>query len=101
MKNCEESREFYTPLFKQSLSNPAYLVLAYEDLASNAQAVFDKLVFPFLNKPSTPVRSRSVKQNTQPLRKVIENYKEIEAFIYHPLTQLEHEPVERIAVHAA
>ena len=54
-------------------------MIAYEDLAADAQGVFDAKIFPFLRLRSFPIFTAMVKHNTRPLKKFLENFEELKA----------------------
>ena len=56
----------------------AFVCCAYEDLVSDSAAVMNR-VFAFLELPSTPVNSESVRQNPGNLQRKIANYAAIPA----------------------
>jgi hypothetical protein len=52
-------------------------IVAYEDIASNAQEVFDSSVHPFLGTEGARVETALVKQRNRPVEEVVENFEEI------------------------
>lgn len=81
------TKAFYEGLFKYSWFKDFSIVVSYEDLAENAQEIFNETVFPFLRVPPSPVQSCMIKQNTRPLCQLIENYQEIAPFVHHPMSR--------------
>ena len=93
---CQKTKAFYEELFRQDWLGDCSLVLSYEDLAGDAQDVFEESVFPFLKLPVAVVQNGLIKQNTRDLRELIENYEEIELFVHHPSARQEY-PTQRRA----
>ncbi len=102
---CVNTKMFYTKLLKEEWLKSCSVVLSYEDLAGDVQALFNESVFPFLKFSPTPIQSDMVKQNTKDPREFIENYEEIEPYLSHPLAWQEYSgervPVLEPALHVA
>jgi hypothetical protein len=55
--------------------------ISYEELAKNAQGIFDRKILPVFNLPSSPVKTRYHKQNPFAISEIIENYSEVKEMI--------------------
>jgi len=53
------------------------LIVQYENLAQDAQGVFDRDVFPFLGVASVPVSASLIKQNNRTCAEVVLNYSDV------------------------
>lgn len=77
----ESYRERQISRYRMALSDEwigdRVLTLEYETLAARPQEVFRDGVCPFLGAEYRPVGTDMVKQNTRPLRNVVENYDEL------------------------
>jgi len=73
---------FYKGLSGKKWLKDCSIKVSYEDLADDAQKVFDELIFPFLRLPQSKVSSPARKQSPDELRKIVENYREIEPFLF-------------------
>ncbi len=54
------------------------VLISYEQLAEQPQALFDRTVFPFLGLKPRTIQTDLRKQNTRSLREIVENYDEVE-----------------------
>lgn len=71
-------KEWRLRALKRCSTRPVFDV-TYENLIQAPQAHLDR-IFDFLDLPTTRVSSHLIKQNTEPLSKLIENFGEVEAF---------------------
>ncbi len=71
---CQRIRARYESVVTAPWVSQSACILRYEDLASDAQRVFNSRVFPLLGLEPCEIRTSMVKQNTQPLEKVVENF---------------------------
>jgi len=57
------------------------VLIAYEDLCRDPNAIVRSRICPLLGLPPTPVSTNLVKQDARPLQQVIENYSDVESFL--------------------
>ncbi len=85
---CESIQNLYEEIFRdKDLKNHA-IVIRYEDLADDAQRVFDQKVFPFLGIPSVAVSTSMRKLNTRRPVDMVENYEEMLPILKDPICRL-------------
>ncbi len=77
---CQMVKGYYEGLVQDPCLKDRSILLDYEELATEAQAMFDRVIFPFLGLPSTPVSSSLQKQTTKKPSQIIKNYEEIKDF---------------------
>lgn len=74
---CRHQQEEYDQILNHSWLPDCGRIVCYEELASNPQLVFDKVVFPLLGLPVTPIVTQMEKQINRKPSEIIENYDEI------------------------
>ncbi len=78
---ADEVRRDYQQIMSQTQVRDRAQVIAYEDVAADAQGVFDNVILPFLGLPSSPVSARLKKQIDRPIDAVVENYPEVKELL--------------------
>ena len=79
---CEWIKGFYHEIYiRYPWLTDDSITISYEDLASNAQEIFDNVIFPFLGLPSSQISSTFKKQNIKELSEMIENYYDVKPLI--------------------
>ena len=76
---------YYNSVLSSKRIREQCLVLEYENLAQNAQGLFDALVFDFLNVSPIHVSSQLRKQNPGELSESVENYDEVRELLERKL----------------
>ncbi len=74
---CQKIRARYESVMTAPWVLQSASVLRYEDLASDAERVFNYRVFPLLQIAPCAIRTSMVKQNTRPLEEVVENFESV------------------------
>ncbi len=80
----EDYRSFYEDISSKKWLAECSVSLTYEQLAEDAQKVFDEVLFPFLGLPRTPVKSTIRKQNIKPVHELIQNPEDFRDMISGP-----------------
>ena len=82
IRYSHEIKGFYQQILAGDKIESRSILISYEDLARDAQRVFDEAVFPFLGLGRCEVFTQMQKQNTKTLREIVANYGEIEPWIH-------------------
>jgi len=83
---CIEIKLFYQRILSNAWLRERAVILSYEELSQAPQALFERVLFPFLTLPVSPVKNTLKKQNPKSLRELIRNYDEIVSLDRHPST---------------
>lgn len=77
LKYVDRIKQFYEGILRLEIVRLNSIVISYEELASNAQKVFEEKIFPFLGVPPVRVKTTLTKQTTKHPSELVENYEEV------------------------
>jgi hypothetical protein len=78
---CSRTKHKYTEFLNSAaIGSERLSVFSYEELAENAQGVFDSKVFPLLQQPSTTIHSSMLRQHTEKMSDLVINFECIRDF---------------------
>lgn len=81
---CERIRGLYRQLLSDRFVTERALVLSYEELAEDAEALFRRSVCPFLEIDHHPVQTGFIKQNPSPINEKVLNFADVEDVLTGP-----------------